>query len=84
MCSSDLHNIHEIPLFLNKFERIGFNKINFGYDRETVPSYLNQNRDIKNDLKKRITKRLKGLNVNKIDLQRLYQLDLVGDIANNN
>lgn len=33
-------NLHEIPLFLRRFREFGFDRVNFGYVKETVPLYL--------------------------------------------
>lgn len=33
-------NLHEVPLFLRLFRKFGFDRVNFGYWKETVPPYL--------------------------------------------
>ena len=72
--------IKEIPEFLEKFQQFGFDKINFGYDKATVPKYLDENMEFRNELKQGIKKILKNFNnttMEKIDLLRLKQLNLI-------
>lgn len=78
-----IYNLHEIPLFLKKYSELGFDLINFGYDRDKVPFYLNKNQKFKQDLKYKITTVLNNSNLKDIDLQRLYQLDLIGEFNQN-
>jgi hypothetical protein len=44
-------NLHEIPLFLRSFREFGFDRVNFGYVKETVPLYLASNPRIASSLK---------------------------------
>lgn len=69
--------LEEIPLFLKNFQDLGFDCINFGYDRTTVPQYLDSNLDLKFTIKNQIKEALKESNTNNIDLLRLKQLDLI-------
>jgi len=72
-----IHSLHEIPLFIDKYREFGFDLINFGYDRITVPQYLEEHSDFQKVLRKNVTKSLLNSNIYKIDLQRLYQLNLI-------
>jgi len=72
--------LKEIPIFLEIFQELGFDKINFGYDKATVPSFLERNPEKKEDIKKQIRKVLESYNpqmIEKIDLLRLKQLGLI-------
>ncbi|MBD3216054.1 MAG: radical SAM protein [Candidatus Lokiarchaeota archaeon] len=71
-------NIKEIPLFLKKYKKLGFDFVNFGYDRDSVPQFLKFNPKLKKNLTANITRILNKSNLNNVDLQRLYQLNLVG------
>ncbi|MBD3213272.1 MAG: radical SAM protein [Candidatus Lokiarchaeota archaeon] len=77
-----IENLKEIPLFIKKYENLGFDLINFGYNRKTVPNFLGSNPEFKNSLRTIITKQLNQSNLNNIDLQRIYQLKLVGKNLN--
>lgn len=69
-------NLLEIPQFIEHFEDLGFDKINFGYDNPSVPNYLNNNTKITRNLTKSIKYSLKNANINNIDLKRLDYLGL--------
>ncbi len=71
------HALHEIPLFIQNYRELGFDRINFGYDRATVPSYLSQNTDFKQQLSRDILEALTHANLADINLLRLEQLDLI-------
>ena len=70
-------NLHEIPLFIEKYKSFGFDKINFGFDNPSVPIFLNENHKFKNELKKEISLSLTNTSNNDIDFKRLKQLDLI-------
>lgn len=69
--------LHEIPLFLKTYREIGFDKINFGYDKATVPDYLKNNPGSRDQLAASIRKSLEHSDVENIDLLRLEQLGLL-------
>ena len=69
-------NLQEIPLFLEKYRYLGFDRINFGYDRATVPQYLQINKDFSIKLQLSIEKVLSYSNIEEIDIMRLEQLGL--------
>jgi sulfatase maturation enzyme AslB (radical SAM superfamily) len=71
-----IHALHEIPLFIQKYKELGFDTINFGYDRATVPSYLAANPDLKAQLSKDIMGVLEHAELADINLLRLEQLGL--------
>ena len=71
------HALHEIPLFIQKYKKLGFDRINFGYDRATVPPYLAQNSGFKEQLSKDIMEALKQAKLADINLLRLEQLNLI-------
>jgi hypothetical protein len=75
-----VHNLHEIPMFLAQYRTLGFDVINFGYDRETVPTYLHENREFKETLSQKTMESLVDARMEDIDLKRLKQLDLVRGI----
>ncbi|TET89635.1 MAG: radical SAM protein [Methanomassiliicoccales archaeon] len=70
-------NLHEIPAFLEEYAELGFDVINFGYDRETVPHYLKENHKLRITLRERIAHILENARREEIDLKRLWQLNLV-------
>ena len=72
-------NVHEIPIFLNEYKKLGFDRINFGFDRATVPQYLLANSDFSTKLKSRIEDVLTHSNLDEIDIMRLKQLGLTGN-----
>lgn len=75
------HAIHEIPLFLRNWQSFGFDHVNFGYDRETVPEYLTSNPKFTEEIRKDTQNSLDGLDLTKVDLLRLKQLGLVGEVV---
>lgn len=74
--------IEEIPLFLKNFEIYGFDTVNFGYVRETVPKFFKKYPKIRQKIQKEITNNLKQIDYSKVDFLRLIQLGLIED--NNN
>lgn len=71
-------NLHEIPLFIKKFEEMGFDTINFGYDLSSVPSYLEENKSFFENLRDSIKNAINKSNCERIDMKRLRQLQLIG------
>lgn len=71
------HSLHEIPLFLETYQDIGFDRINFGFDKSTVPGYLKDNLEFKKMLSTSVKKKLKLADCSKIDYLRLEQLGLL-------
>jgi len=69
--------LHEIPLFIKTFGELGFDRINFGYDRATVPAYLTQNAAFTDKLRTEIREAIEGIDHSRIDFLRLEQLELV-------
>ncbi len=69
--------LHEIPLFIQKYRELGFDRINFGYDKATVPEYLKINPAFKERLAKEITDVLSHATLAEINLVRLEQLGLI-------
>ena len=72
-------NLQEIPLFLTKYKELGFDRINFGFDRATVPQYLLNNSDFSKKLRLEIEDILNHSNLEEIDIMRLKQLNLTGE-----
>ncbi|MCY3414705.1 MAG: radical SAM protein [Candidatus Heimdallarchaeota archaeon] len=70
--------VEEISLFIKNYSNFGFDEINFGYVRETVPQYLDENPEIKSKLIEQIARVLSNIeDLTKIDFLRLIQLGLV-------
>lgn len=70
-------SLHEIPLYLKIWKDFGLDHINFGYDRDTVPSYLINNPGFYKRLKKEVTSSLVNADLQKMDIYRLRYLGLV-------
>lgn len=74
--------LHEIPRFIRDYAEMGFDKINFGFDKATVPTYLNSHRQIKAKLRRDLTAALNETeDPSKVDIRQLRPLDLVGESA---
>lgn len=69
--------LKEIPQFIANYCKFGFDTINFGYDRETVPPYLEQNPKFASELSRKIISAMAKTDVSKIDTLRLVQLGLL-------
>lgn len=67
----------EIPQFLKRYEDFGFDTINFGYDRDTVPEYLHQNPEPAANLSEEIASVMSSVDRSRIDSLRLTQLGLL-------
>lgn len=52
-------NIREIPGFIKNYKRFGFDRIDFGFDRKTVPPFLDKYPQIKTRLRSVIKKTLR-------------------------
>ena len=74
------YSLQEIPRYLNEWRELGFDRINFGFDRETVPSLL-ANTEYKARLRKDVTAAISMNDSEKIDVTRLRQLGLVDEVA---
>jgi radical SAM protein with 4Fe4S-binding SPASM domain len=71
-------NIHEIPLFINKFGNYIFDEINFCYDSQTIPTLLKEKSDFFNSLKINIEKSMCQISPKTIiDVSQLKLLNLV-------
>jgi MoaA/NifB/PqqE/SkfB family radical SAM enzyme len=66
----------EIPSFLRSYKMFGFDTVNFGYDRDTVPLYLQQNPEFASTLSHDIAKVMSTADLSTIDSLRLSQLGL--------
>jgi MoaA/NifB/PqqE/SkfB family radical SAM enzyme len=73
-----VHSLHEIPLFLEKYQEMGFDKINFGFDKATVPIYLKNDPEFKNHLSACIQDKMRFADKKNIDHLRLEQLGFLG------
>jgi len=71
-------NVKEIPLFIRDFKLFGFDNIDFGYDKYTVPGYLMFHPFFKMILKSKIRKEIQECtNPGAIDNLRLNSLGLL-------
>ncbi len=70
-------NLLEIPMFIEKYNLFGFDKINFGFDNPSVPNFLAENDDFKKVLKEEINSVIKKIDIKNIDTKRLKQLGLL-------
>ncbi len=72
------YSLHEVSKFLREWQSFGFDHINFGYDRETVPALLDANPEFKAQLRKEVMNELANLDPSNVDALRLRQLGLIG------
>ena len=70
-------NVHEIPGFIRSFKGFGFHQANFGYVKNSVPSYLNSHPDLSAFLRGEIKGAIGNIDNNDIDELRLKQLGLI-------
>ena len=70
-------NLHEIPDYILRYQEFGCDSINFGYDKATVPTYIERNPAFKEQLINGISKSLRNADGSTIDLLRLEQLGLI-------
>jgi sulfatase maturation enzyme AslB (radical SAM superfamily) len=75
------YSLHEVPKFLRLWQSFGFDHINFGYDRGTVPSQLAANPEYSAKLRNEVSNELLGMDLSKMDILRLKQLGLVGEVG---
>jgi len=70
-------NLHEIPLFIDKYKEFGFDRIKFGFDFR-IPIYLKLHPKMKKELMRKVSLSLKLQQYNKsINIDRLKYLGLV-------
>lgn len=72
-------NLHEVPLFLRLFREFGFDRVNFGYVKETVPLYLATHLEFAEKLKKETSAAMGEVNEGDVDALRLELLGLWHD-----
>jgi sulfatase maturation enzyme AslB (radical SAM superfamily)/broad specificity phosphatase PhoE len=72
-------NLHEVPLFLRSFREFGFDRVNFGYVKETVPLYLATHLEFAEKLKEETSAAVREVNEYDIDPLRLKLLGLWHD-----
>lgn len=68
--------LHEVPIFIRDFGLLGFDGVNFGFDRATVLSYLEGNPLFAESLRNSTMEALKKANIEEVDVSRLQQLGL--------
>lgn len=69
--------ISDLPDFIENYKKLGFDTINFGYVKPSVPNYLQRNPKIKKELREKIEFLIPKLNLREIDTLRLFQLELL-------
>ncbi len=69
-------NLHEIPLFLHLFREFGFDRVNFGYWKETVLPYLASHPDFAMRLRKEVSAAMQDVGEINVDTLRLKLLGL--------
>lgn len=69
-------NIAEIPQFLRSFRQLGFDRVNFGYVKETVPLYLATHPDFAAQLSSETTAAMSEVGGPDVDALRLNLLGL--------
>jgi broad specificity phosphatase PhoE len=72
-------NLHEVPLFLRLFREFGFDRVNFGYVKETVPLYLATHLEFAERLKEETSAAMREVNEGDVDALRLKLLGLWRD-----
>lgn len=75
-------NILEIPLFIRSFRALGFDRVNFGYVKETVPTYLAAHPDSTARLRQETAFAIGGEDIRNVDTLRLRMLGLWGPELN--
>ncbi len=73
--------IRDLPKFIKNYRSFGFDEINFGYVKNSVPSYLDKNSKTKQELVEEIQLLLPNLNFNEIDTLRLIQIGLLQSLS---
>ena len=69
-------NIHEVPLFICIFKKLGFDRVNFGYEKETVPSYLASHLEFAKRLREETSAAMQEVDEFDVDALRLELLGL--------
>jgi len=69
-------NIHEVPLFLRSFREFGFDRVNFGYVKETVPPYLATHPEFAERLAEETSAAMREVGEHDVDALRLKLLGL--------
>ncbi len=70
-------NVHEIPLFLRTFRAMGFDRVNFGYVRDSVPGFLAAHPELRSELAHETHIALREVGGQDVDPLRLRQLGLL-------
>ena len=71
-----VHSVHEIPLFIERFGSFGFDYVNFGYDKATVPQMLTTNPDLAQRVREGVKRALLSTDLEMVDTLRLIYLGL--------
>jgi sulfatase maturation enzyme AslB (radical SAM superfamily) len=71
------HSLHEVPGFIRGWQNFGFDHVNFGYDRETIPALLAANPELRVRLRGDTSHELANQDPSKVDALRLRQLGLI-------
>jgi len=69
-------NVHEVPMFLQSFRSFGFDRVNFGYVKETVPLYLSANPTLTAQLRDATSSAIGNTGQPGVDTLRLEMLGL--------
>lgn len=74
-------NVREIPLFLRSYREMGFDRVNFGYVKETVPPFLKAHPELLKRLRRETPLTLSLCPRDEVDDLRLRQLGLVPSLT---
>lgn len=74
-------NLDEIPLFLRTFRQLGFDRINFGFVKETVPLHLATHPEFAARLRQETTEAMSEVGGPDVDAVRLNLLGLWGSTS---
>lgn len=69
-------NLLEVPQFLRAFRDLGFDRVNFGFVKETVPLYLTTHPEVASRLRGEITEAMQLVGGPDVDAHRLTLLGL--------
>lgn len=75
-------NLHEVPLFLRSFREFGFDRVNFGYWKETVPPYLATHPEFAERLREETSAAMQEVGELDVDALRLKLLGLLQTAPN--
>ncbi len=70
-------NVTDVPIFISKFRRMGFDRVNFGFVKKTVPAYLRTHPDVLARIREEIEFVSRTSNLDLLDTLRLKQLGLM-------